>query len=416
MKRTKTLPMLLMVVLTLLMAAVPLLSSCQSKASTPTPTRVPGTLVPTSTPAPTPTPAPTKPAVYKIGAMRGLTGGGSWSGELLRDGGQMAIDEINAAGGVGGVPLQIITEDTQWLAQKGVEAISKLTDVDRVPVVIVGGSSVVPAVKPITEEKRVAMFIDSATIDGTDYAGTKYMAGILTTREVYSQQLADIVVKMGLKTAVITYANNAQGQGWNRQVTEYLMAHGVKVLADESHELDQKDFRTMLVKFKSLNPDAFMLLVYATGGEHMFVRQAAELGFQPKFTIATFNVITANFLPGAGGTAEGLVAVPIGYNPYDVSNTKAVDFRKKWDAKYPGRDPTLYAPYAYDGIYILAEAIRKGGYTGEGISKALRTLKDYSGVSGKLSIDPESGKPITALPDFIVSVKNGEWQAWAVPK
>lgn len=423
------------VLLALLIAALPL-ASCRAPAPTPTPTptkaptptptmAAPGptpTATPTKvppTPMPTPTavppPTPTKPKEYVIGWEQPLTGPAGYWGEVMRNATILAVEEINAAGGIDGVPLRIIYEDNQALARPGVEVTTKLIEVDKVPVVMSSGSSVIPAIRPMTEEKKVVLFNNAARLFQKEYEGNKYFFGNIMTREQEAGAMVELAHKLGHKTAVMIYSNDAWGQGMQTVVKKQWEEKGYKLLLNESYEADQKDFRTTLLKMKTANPDVFFELVYSWQAGALVLQQAGEVGWKPKFVIGPDMLIAPELPKQAGAMAEGIVAVSAAWNPYDMSNTKMVAFKTKYMQRYAGTDPTGFGATTYDAVYMLADAIRRGGYTADGIAGALRSLKGFNGVCGtNISIDPVLGRPIKDV--AYVTVSKGEYTTYTPAK
>lgn len=246
------------------------------------------------------------------------------------------------------------------------------------------------------------------------YAQYKYLFSNIPAQEQEAQAIVDVPLKLGYDTAVITYANNAYAQLLAKFVKAYWEAKGHKTLAFESHELDQKDFRTSLLKYKAANPDVFFNLVYTWQQGSAILTQAAEMGWKPKFVMNTDMVVAPELLQQAAQVAEGIVAISAAWDPFDMNNRKAQDFKTKYMQKY-GRDPTGFGAGPYDATYMFADAIKRGGYTGEGIRAALLSMKDFYGVGG-LSMSMSTDVNVVQKSISYVTVKNGQYTTYTPPK
>lgn len=369
---------------------------------------------PKATPTPAPPTATPKPSSYKIGLTFGLTGAAGHWGELGRDAVLMAADEINKAGGVNGVPLEVIVEDSVWQARPAVEAATKLIEVDKVPVIITAGASCVPPQRAISEPKGVVLFNSMSRLVQQEYVGNKYFFSNIITREQEAGAMVDLPDKLGLDKAVMIYSNDAWGQGTSKLVREYWEAKGHKILASESYESEQKDFRTSIIKMKALNPDVFFWLAYTWQAGALVLQQSGEVGWKPKFTIGPDMLVAPELIQQAGTNAEGLVTVSAAWDPYDMTNQKMLDFVKRYEQKY-GKNPLGWGATPYDALYIVADAIKRGGYTSEGIAGALRDTKGFNGVSAtNMSLDPVLGRPTKNV--TYVTVKGGKYTAYISPK
>lgn len=341
-----------------------------------------------------------------------MTGGSGFWGEGMRMGSELAAEEINAAGGIDGVPIRIIYEDSQFQPRPGLEGATKLIEVDKVPAIMLSGSSVIPAVKPLAEDKHIVLLNTSALLFEQDYRGNKYFFSIQVSREQVTRDMMDVAEELGFDKMVIDYGNNAMGQGMAKIVAEEWPKRGHTVLANQSHELDQKDFRTELLKFKALKPDGIFLIPYAWQEGALIVQQMAELGWTvPRISLVT--MFSEELIKQAAAAAEGTIVSMSGFNFFDVANPKLVTVTEKFQKRY-GKDIKTYSDFAaqsYDSVYLLAWAIKKGGYTADGIAGALRGLKGFDGVIGRnLSIDPELGTIQMKLGR--AWVHNGKWEQW----
>lgn len=348
---------------------------------------------------------------YLVGRLVGLTGTAGFWGEGIRAASEMAAEEINAAGGINGVPIKYEYYDTAWQARPGIEGFTKLVDVDKVAVVAIGGSAVIPAVKPLAEDRKMPLINDAAYLEDSDYQGNKYFVGFQVTRGQMNNGVVEILDELGVSKIAIEYGNTAQTVGMANGIRKIWTGKGKQVVAFESHELDQKDFRSLLVKLKGSNPDVVVHIPYGWSEAALFFSQMKEMGWKPQ-VVSTTNMFGAAILKQAGDAVEGTIITMGGFNMFDTSNKKLQEVEAKFKAR-TGKslaDYSDWAALAYDGTHMIAQAIKQGGYTPEGINRALHQIKDFAGITGKMTIDPVTGLAQKSLGK--AWVRNGQWALW----
>lgn len=409
MRKQKLVALALMLLLLLVAAVTGLAGSNKPAESTATPTIIATSTQSGSTPKASTTGV--KPKEYVIGRLVGLTGTAGFWGEGIRAASEMAAEEISSTGGVDGVPIRYNYYDTIWQARPGIEGFTKLVDVDKLPVIAIGGSAVIPAVKPLAEDKKIPLINDAAYLEDSDYLGNKYFVGFQATRGQMNTGVVQILEQLGVSKIAIEYGNTAQTLGMANGIKKIWTGKGKQVVAFESHELDQKDFRSLLVKLKGANPDVLVHMPYAWSEAALFFNQMKEMGWKPQ-VVSTTNIFGGQILKQAGDAVEGTIITLGGFNMFDTANTKLQQVEAQFKAK-TGRslaDYSDWAALAYDGTYMIAQAIKLGGYTSEGINDQLHRIKDFQGITGKMTIDPVTGLAHKTLGK--AWVKDGQWALW----
>jgi branched-chain amino acid transport system substrate-binding protein len=192
------------------------------------------------------------------------------------------------------------------------------------------------------------------------------------------------------------------GIGLTKVFEKVFESLGGRILAIEYYDQGATDFRTQLSKIKSLNPEAIYLPGYYTE-IGLILRQAKEMGLKTKF-LSCVGFDNPKVLEIAGNAAEGVIFARPYYDP--ESNDPIVKtFVKRFRQKF-GTDPGIYAAHSYDALKIIATAIKKGGYSADGIKRALYSTKNFPGVTGNTSFDKNGDveKPIQ-----IMEVYNGKF-------
>jgi branched-chain amino acid transport system substrate-binding protein len=348
------------------------------------------------------TPTIDRGEIIKIGFIAPLTGDVSNYGASSLGGATIAVEEINAAGGINGKTLELMVEDGVCKPQQATSAATKLIDIDGVQV-ITGTvcSSETLAIAPIAENNKVVVVsVASSSPDITnsgDYIFRVWPSdagqGVAMANHIFNTE--------GLTTVGILHVNSDYNLALAHALTKNFEALGGEVIITEKYEQDAKDFRTQITKVKAENPDAFYIVPYGEGG--LLMKQIRELGFEgPIFASET--VGTPEVVADAGSAAEGVIyATP----KFDDTISKAQDVLGAYKEKY-GEEPSfgVVTASAYDALYVIAEALEQGGESADDIRDHLYTINNFPGAAGTLTID-EHGD---AIKDFqLMVIQNGEF-------
>jgi len=341
--------------------------------------------------------------VVKIGAVLVLTGPDAKAGQSAKQGIEMAVEEINASGGVKSRKIEVIYEDDGGEPQKSVSAVQKLINVDKV-LAILGPmwSSCVLAVAPIVESKGVVILSPTASSPKITYAGD-YIFRNTYSDAIEGAKTAEFASKeLKYGKAGILFINNDYGVGLKDAFKRKFEELGGKIVIDEGYDPKTTDFRTILVKVKERSPEVIYIAGYSEMGQ--LLRQMRETGIKiPVLSCIMFEI--SDIAKVAGKAAEGVIYAYPSYDP-EKGNEITLKFAKKFKEKY-GTLPDPEAAFSYDAVKILALAMEKGGFTSEDIKNALYKIKGYNGITGKTSFD-ENGDVIK--PVGFKRVHNGKYE------
>lgn len=344
----------------------------------------------------------------KIGAILPLTGDFSSHGEDAKKGIDLALDEVNNKGGIGGKKVIVVYEDDKMQASSGVSAFEKLTTIDKVSVVLGGvGSSVALAIAPIAEKKKVVLLSPTASNPKLTYAGN-YIFRIWPSDIYEGGVMSEFIYKtLGIKKVACLYINNDFGQGLREVLGKRLKELGGEIIISEPYEQGATDFRAQLSKIKNVSPEGIYLPGYYQEVAKIAV-QIKEMGIKAKL-FSTSPIENPDLIKLAGQATENIIYTRPAFDPQKPSE-KYKAFASNFKRKY-GMEPGIAAAYSYDAMEVilhsLAETSRKGNVSGETIQKAMATIKDYDGVTGKFSFD-ENGDVMKDMSLFII--KRGQFQ------
>jgi branched-chain amino acid transport system substrate-binding protein len=342
----------------------------------------------------------------KVGSVLSLTGDLAEYGTRCREGIDLAVDEINAAGGVNGRPLQIVYEDDKGVPTEGVSAFNKLTTVDKVPVVIGAvSSSVTLALEPIATRDQIFLFSpvsSSPKIPGR----SKYLYTMWPPDTLEARALAEFATQQLKKSRVaILYVDGEYGLGLMEQFRKRAQELGMQVVSAEAYPLNNKDFRFVIPKLKQANPDVIFLAGYHK--EMAFAtKEIREAGMDQQI-LGNTDYEVDELLQIAGKAAEGAVYATPRFNP-DQGGTIQKQFAAKFKEKYH-KEPSLFQANAYDLVFFIATAFKANGVNAEALVKYVPTIRDYDGASGRTSFT-EGGEVVKDI--TIKTVRDGHFTEW----
>ncbi len=298
-----------------------------------------------------------EPAPLRIGVMESLTGPGETYGNVAVRAKQMALDEINAAGGIDGRRLEFVVEDSQCSAKEAVAAYRKLTDVDGVKIILgTSCSGAMLGVAPLAEADGVILFSGLASNPDIANAGDY----------IFRTQISDVEVGIGTgnllwadgvrKLATITEATD-YAEGVRRTTVAQFEKRGGAVVAHESYASDVTDFRTQLSKLFEAEPDALHLAPQSEFAAGVIIKQARELGYAGPIYAETISVGTTA-LEIAGEDATGMKAITADLHP---ENAKAQEVLTNFRERYDYITLPWHLGSAYDNVYIAAECLKQTG-------------------------------------------------------
>lgn len=325
------------------------------------------------------------PPEIKLGAVESLTGDNASYGIPIRMGIELAVEEINASKFLKGSRIKLVVMDDKADKQEGISVFTKLINEEKVCAIIGPTlSSTAFAADPIAQKAGVPVLGTSTTALGITAMGNFIFRDSLPQASVIPGTLAKVVAKYKVRKAAIMYeATNEYSKSEKDVFTNALKEQNVELVASESYNKGDSDFRTQLDKLNARRPD---ILVFCSliGEAIPVLQQAREVGIkQPIVGGNGFN--NPNVLKNAAEAAEGLIVGSSWFieSPVKKSKDFVAAFRKK-----NGKDPDQFAAQGYAGAYIVATAIKQAGSAERGaIRDALAGIRNLDTVLGTFSFD-----------------------------
>lgn len=353
-----------------------------------------------------PQPTQSAPKPVRIGAVLPLTGESADWGKQGRWGIEAAVRDVNAGGGVGGRPLEVIFEDSQALPRRAVPAFSKLASVDHVPAVvgdIVSASTL--AMAPLAEEQKIVLVAPTSSAPAITSAG-RFIYRVWPSDNLEGTVFGAWASANGYRKVAIVHIATDYGVGLADAFERELSKNGGQVTSRTSYAQNETEFKPYLTKAASSKPDAIYLISYYKDAA-LALRQAREIGIRQQFFGATA-VESPELLKLAGAAAEGLIYPTI--VDFDIQNPSSAQrkFIDRFHAAH-GSDPDWASSHAYDAVIVIADAMRKGGTTGDEIRQEIDRRKVFSGVTGKIVFDANGD--VVDKPVAMKTVRNGKFEA-----
>lgn len=339
-----------------------------------------------------------------LGAIMPLTGDAAVYGKNCKQGIELAVDEINAKGGINGKKLKVLFEDDQLQPKMAVSLFTKLVTVDKV-LAVIGPlpSSCAMATAPLANQYKVVSFSPGASTPKLTGAGP-YVFRNWQSDALEAAVMAEYALKQGWKTFSILYVNNDFGVSLEDYFKKKVESLGGKVLSSESFEQGVTDFKPQISKIKKAKAQVVYLLSYPQQTP-MIVNQMRELGVKCQILgVAAFE--DPSLLKIASRNADGIIftkALPL-LNTDSIRAAFISAYKKQF-----GEEPGLIADNGFDAVKTIVLAISNSiDLKPECIQMALKEIKEFRGASGFMTFD-ENGDVIRPIGLEVVKKSSFEW-------
>jgi branched-chain amino acid transport system substrate-binding protein len=353
-----------------------------------------------------------------VGMWAAMTGPVAHLGTSTRDGFNITINEVNAAGGVHGRKIRLIAYDDNGSPQEALAAVRRLIFQDQVFALVIGSTSgaTLPVI-PLINQSKIPFISGTSSNVRLLQPHSPYIFRPYPNDTWQAYRLIDYIVeKGGSKRPAILYVSDDYGKGGHELVGKRLEEkHKVKLAAAEQYNKGDQDFSAQLLRIKQGNPDSVLIWAFAPDAA-IIVRQAKELGITAQL-YGSASTATPLFPKGAGPVGVGFMAnYPLPYLPESTTVPAVVKYREAVQKLYPsgvpaGR-PSLYDFLGVAPAKLLAEGLQRAGrdVTREKLIAALETLKDFdTGVTLPITYTKDNHEGSTDVRMLRVNEKI-EWE------
>jgi branched-chain amino acid transport system substrate-binding protein len=344
----------------------------------------------------------------KVGMLQMLTGDLARYGIPLRDGGLLAVEEVNAAGGINGRKVEVLLEDVGSTPQGSVQAALKLIQRDRADVLMQGGTSGhTLATIPVADEHKIVM-ANMSTAENITQQGSKWTFRVARVpNSILDRKFAEYVTKeMKLQRVAVVYGNDEMGRDAATIFVKALEGYGLKPVAVEQVQVGDPDVSAQVTRAKAANPQAIFVQGHSNEATKI-IRTIRQLIPGPVTILGFDQMTTSKFIEESGGAKnlEGMIYRTgiLGEQSAD-RDTRA--FVARWKAKHPNTD-TLLPMIQYAGMQVLFEALRQAGdnLSREGIRDAFYKVQGFKTILGPVSVQPD-GETMNVV--HIMKLVNGK--------
>ncbi|WP_165842263.1 ABC transporter substrate-binding protein [Paenibacillus xerothermodurans] len=339
--------------------------------------------------------------VIKVGMTADLTGKSALTGEFKKRGAQIALDEINGAGGIQGKKLELVVEDDRGTNDGMVSAFQKLiADPEIVAVIGPITSTMSLAIDQITKRTGVPVMIGGTNVELTTELKNKWFFRFRPSDAYAAKTIVDFSTdKLGKTKAAIVYDTDAFGTaGKDLLVAEYKKRNMTPVVT-EGVTANTKDFTPVLENIRKSGADIINVYMTLSADIAQLVVQMRQLGVNAELISCAAGAQTTT-IKLAGDKLDGIYGV----NDFALDQSEETKrFVAKFSSKYTD-NPDLYSGWVYDALNVLAKVIEERGSDPDQIREGILAIKGYKGVEGEYDFD-ELGDGLHAY--SVVKVENG---------
>ena len=337
---------------------------------------------------------------FRVGVMESATGLGETYGQVAIQAKQMAADEINAAGGINGRPLELVVEDSKCNAQDAITAYSKLTGVDGLKIILGPScSGAMLGAAPLAEADGVILFSATATNPDIAQAGD-YIFRTALNDNLVGVDTANTLWADGIRSLVMLTESTDYAEGVRRTTAEQFEKLGGQVVGFERYASETADFRSQLAKLLAQGADALHVAPQAEFSGGTIVKQARELGYRGPIYVETV-AASPTALEIAGEAATGMKAIT---QTLDPSYPKAQQVLDDFKARYGYIALNWFLGSAYDTVQITAECLKQteDDQDADGFKDCLYNITWTGAIGENYSFDTDG--EVTGLSNTLVEI------------
>jgi branched-chain amino acid transport system substrate-binding protein len=332
----------------------------------------------------------------RLGTILSVTGPAAFLGQDMKDGMQLAIDEINAAGGVNGRPIEWAFYDAQSETQKAIGDTRRLLTRDRVDIVVGGGnmSGIALAMAPMLESARVPFVsTEGASAIVQPVSERSFVFKSTVDDNLVMQRLADFFDKKGFRKVALLADTSGFGQGAAEQMKVVGPARKLDVVYESFGPADT-DLIPQLTRLRDSGVQAIICWTVTPAGV-VFLKQARQLGIDSTIQlIHGYGFVTSRYMELAGEAAERLLLVSQKFvvgdqlPDSDPLKPRIAALTAAFQARFK-RVPNQFVAQTYDAVYLAKLAIERSGGDKDKVRTSLEGIRGYLGAGGVFDFSPE---------------------------
>ena len=358
-----------------------------------------------------------KPESYKVGVNLELTGASSVWGVPQKNAIEMFVKNLNAKGGINGVPIELVVYDNESSETQSLVVTKKLVENDKVLAIIGGGTTpTTMSIVPYANQQKVPV-VSVGSGDGisSPVSERPWIFKTPSNNADISKRIVEFLKARGKTNVAFMAMNNAYGESGQQTFEEVAKANGITIVAVEKFGATDKDMKPQLTNIKAKNPDA--IIVWAIPPSASIVnRNYWELKMEPMLIYSAGAGSNALIELAGKEAAEGVyiasgkVWVADQIKDGDPQKDLITQYVKEYEAAYNTQASPIDG-MAYDAILLVAKAIEMSGHqvTRESIKENLEKISGLVGITGIFNLSPENHQGLNESDIIMLQVQNGRW-------
>lgn len=351
----------------------------------------------------------------KIGLYGTITGPNALAGEMMEKGGQLAIKQINEAGGINGRPVKLVVYDDKSSPEGAVKVVTRLVDVDKV-IAIVGSNSSpnILASTQITEEAGIIQ-VGGGTSPKYTNAGYEYIFRGTTNADLPNKAFVDTMKQMEVKKVALFYVASEYGKSGIQSVKE-LLGNDIEIICEETYQSTDTDYTGQIAKIINSKPDG--VIVYGMTNElALSLKQFRRNGYEG-YIYGPEGLGVPDIINVAGDAANGVIFGSGAVIPAfleNATNEVEKEMLKAFVAEYGALPVSDVAYRGYDSAMLICEALKnsKDITDPKSIREAFLNITDFAGIAGSYDFSDGSGDGLKEARTYIIDDgKNVLYKDW----
>jgi branched-chain amino acid transport system substrate-binding protein len=344
----------------------------------------------------------------KIGVITSLTGSQAAFGQAHKNGYTIALEELNAKGGINGKKIDLDFYDDQSRPDQAVQGVNKLVDQDRVPIILGSYSSEsTRAMVPVITAKQIPLIVPTAVADNIMETGSQWIFRLCAGANDYAKSTLDFLKNNGSpKTLAIVYENTNFGQANFKSMNQQAPGAGLTIVDTEAYQASSPDYKSLLQRVKAKNPDAVYMASYLLDATTL-MRQSEQVNFNPKYyTSAGTGFAVADFPTDKGGGKYANYTFSVAQWLPSASWAGSQEFDQKY-FQLTKTHPSFHALEAYMALKVAAEAMGKNMSSPAAIRDEIRKTDMPTTPFGPIKFDAKGQNP---HPTLVTQVQNQQYK------
>jgi len=352
----------------------------------------------------------------RIGSILSVTGPAAFLGEDMKAGMEMAIDDINAAGGIGGKKVEWVFYDAESQTAKAINATKRLLSQDKVDIIVGGGnmSGIAMAMVPMVQRAETPFISTEGSMQIVmPVAERKYVYKSTVDDDQVIDRVLDYFDKRGIKHIALLADSSGFGQSAVEQMKRLSAKRGIEV-GYESFNPADTDLTPQLTRIKNSPAQAIICWTVTPAGV-VFIKQAQQLGLDKLTLVHSYGFVDQRYMKLAGDSVGDLLLVsvkfPVGQDLPDADpiKTRIMDLTRRFEARYQ-RKPNQFVAQTYDAIMLARAAMEKGGKDKEKIRAALAGITGFQGVGGVFNFSAEHHSGLAKGDIVMLGYRDGQFR------